>query len=249
MRLLLSCLLLLALCGCKKTESSAPDLLSRAKAALSAREAKLVSFRYEGVTAQGDQRAGFVLAWRAPGKLRAEFTATGLTFAFDGRHFAQWDPRTKVLTRVDLEQSERDEVSGFLHQAFAPFVPEGWRSPLLAGALEARASVEGGRDLVALSARSGEVEVTYLFTSPAYDFFGKRVRGGGEARVLAQHCEAGLGLCFPARIEEIVPGAAPALTTLAGIVVNGPLAPEVFELQAPEGARVETRTLEQLSAR
>ncbi|HCF58617.1 MAG TPA: hypothetical protein DFS52_11580 [Myxococcales bacterium] len=248
MRPLLPLVLFLALAGCKRSEPNPPEeLLSRLKAGLAAREKKLVSFGYEGTTVQGDERAEFAFAFRAPKKMRAELVTSGLTFVFDGRQFTQWDPGSRLLQRIDLGKASPEAAALFLHQYFSPFVPEGWRTPLLGGRLSASQTPEGQ---VRVSAVTGEgleaVEVTYLFAQPGFDFVGKTVREGGSARVERTHCEEALGLCFPIRVQETIAGAPAATTELRNVVVNGPLAPEVFELEPPPGARVETRRLDEL---
>ncbi|MGI5860475.1 MAG: LolA family protein [Myxococcales bacterium] len=245
MRPILPLVLFLAFVGCKKREPNEPEeLLSRLKAGLAAREKKVVSFQYEGTTVQGEERAEFAFAFRAPKKMRAELTSSGLTFIFDGRQFTQWDSGSKLLQRIDLEKASPEAAALFLHQYLSPFVPEGWRTPLLGGKLGAGVTAEGKVQVSAVTGEGSEaIEVTYLFALPGFDFVGKTVREGGSVQVGRTHCEEALGLCFPILVVETAAGAPAARTELRNVVVNGPLAPEVFELEPPPGARVETRVL------
>lgn len=241
----------LVLGACQKGGSSfaADDgrLLSQVKAALAERERKVVSYRYDGVTVQGDQQADFSFSWRAPTKMRADLPSRGFTFAFDGRRFAQYDANTRVLTELDLSSAPKDKASVFLHQVFAPFSPDGWRTPMLAGRLAAESIRDGKAERVSVAASAGEgdgkVVVRFVFAPPAMDFVSKSVDGGGSGRVTRSFCHPALKLCFPEVVEETVPGGETATTTLSNVEVNVALPPEHFGLTAPEGATVEQRTL------
>jgi len=240
------CLLLAP--GCTKQDAppapAGTELVSRIQGALADRERKVVSYRFDGVTVQGEDKAEFSFAWRAPGKMRGEYKSAGKTFAFDGKRFQQWDEKTRVLSVLELEKAPKEKAALLLHRVFAPFAPEGWRTPMLAGKLHA----ENKGEHVVLSAEAeaaGEKAVVeFGFAPPAMDFVFKSFRGGGETRVTAKHCEPALGLCFPIALEEKASGAPVATTTLSNIQINGAIPPETFELTAPEGAKTEELALE-----
>jgi outer membrane lipoprotein-sorting protein len=245
MRLLTLALALSHILACTKKPSDDASLLSSTvRAAIAERERKIVSYRFDAETVQGDQRAQFSFAFRAPGKMRGDLKTAGKVFVFDGKRFHQWDETEKVLTEIDLSSAAKEQAALFLHQTFAPFAPEGFRSPLLGGQLHlAREPAEGAQRLAVTAAVGDGVAVTFLLAPPAMDYLGKRVAGGGECRVTAQHCDAALKLCFPSSLEESVPGSPAAVTTLTAIEINAALPPEHFELTLPAGARTEKRAL------
>ena len=239
---------LLALSACSKKCDGAgdPSLVSTVRTALSERERKLDSYRFDGVTVQGADRAEFTFSYRSPGKMRGDLKSARRTFAFDGRRFLLWDEAARVMTEIDLEGVPRDQAALFLHQSFSPFAPEGWRAPLLGGQLSAEPREKDGKPQLAVTAAApgnAELAVTFLFTPPAMDFAGKSVKSGGESLVTAQHCDEKLKLCFPTTVEERVPGGERAVTTLSNVQLNLALPPETFELKLPDGARLEKRSL------
>lgn len=253
MRMRVSCVvgllvLVLSASGCRRPDAPAdPPEISKVKAALAERERKIQSYRYRAVTEQGEQRAELSFAFRAPNKMRGDIASPKVCFAFDGGRFVQWDEANRYFTEIDLRSTPRENAQLFLHKVFAPFAPEGWRAPLLGGRLTVESVVEAGNPRIAVTAEAsadGEtVAITYLFASPAMDFLGKSVRGGGSLQVRAQHCDPALGLCFPSAIEE-APPAGPKLTTrISDIEINAPIPAEFFAPQAPEGVQPVRRAL------
>jgi hypothetical protein len=244
---LLSAALFVA-CSKNGAPGSRVPLVSSVKAALAERDKKVLSYRYRGTTEEAGQKAEFSFAYRSPGKMRGDLESSQRTFAFDGAHFRHWDEASQLLTEIDLEAEPRDKAALFLHRVFAPFTPEGWRAPLLAGQLSAEQGFIRGRDCILVTANaaaSGEkASVVFTFAAPAMDFLGTSVAGGGSTRVKAEHCVPGLGLCFPSVVEQTTPGAGSAVTRLREIEVNAPIAPELFELEPPVGAKVERKRLE-----
>ncbi len=245
-----SCALAIVLLSsaCSKRAEPAPgDLLSQVRTALAEREKKITSYRYKGITEQGGQKAEFAFTFKAPGKMRGELMGGKMIFAFDGRRFRQWDEATQRLTEIDLDSAPKDRAAMLLHRAFAPFAPDGWRAPLLAGKLEAK-EIAGEKRQISVTARAtadGEsAAMNFQFAPPVMDFLGKSVEGGGSVRVIEQHCEQTLGLCFPKKIEESRPGMPASVTTLSQVELNGAAPAELFELPAPAGASVEKRELQ-----
>lgn len=232
--------------GCARKPEPELPLVSQVREALAQREQRVVSYRYHGVTEQGGEKGEFRFAFRAPSRMRGDFRSARRTFAFDGRRFVQWDEANRLFTEVDLSATPREQAALFLHKVFAPFVPEGFRTPLLGGTLTAETRREGDRPVVAIHAAAesaGErAVITFLLAPPAMDYLGKSVEGGGAARVVSQHCDPALKLCFPVELEETVPGMPPSRTRLTSVEINPALPPEYFELRPPPGVERQVRS-------
>jgi outer membrane lipoprotein-sorting protein len=245
-------LALLLLAGCKR--QGADTLLSEVKRRLGEREARLTSYRLEGRSQEGTaEPMGFTFAYRAPLKMRGSLMPPfSRTFSWDGTHlFEQSDKDKHFITYQDELSPVRR--AGFLTETFSPFVPEGFRAPLLPSHMSARRTSHAhAPEAVALSAKVTEagadsLEVTYTLRWPSMDFLDKQTRLADgtveEVRVEEEHCEQALELCVPQRLSLWVKGAQVGETTLSRVELNPPLPNDMFTLVAPEGYEVQTKTL------
>jgi len=251
-----ACILLL-LSGCVKSPAP-PDvaaLASTARTQLAERERKLTSYRFHGMATDvaRNETLAFDVAYKSPNKLRgATQGATPHVLAFDGKDFRDLDVRAKKLTTYSLAGLPKGRADAFLHQVFAAFVPEGFRSPLLPagpGLTAQPRQGERGPELL-LDARIADGPAHYAFTfrfsNPAMDLLEKTISGpDGESRVqvLKQTCEPALRLCFPQELLESHGGKATVRTVLSEIAINAPVADAEFSLAVPEGGTEEHRAL------
>lgn len=247
-------LLLLLLGACERpaptpAESSAL-LLQRVKQGLAERDLRLRAYRFAGrVQAQGEAPLGFSFAYRAPGSMRGSLgPPASRTFAYDGEHlYEQHDGERRFTTySFALTASTR---AGFLTELFSPFLPEGFRVPLLP-----QAGVRAERTAHRLAAQAvrltvplpAEGEVQYLLRWPTLDFLGKRARGAqGEAelRVEEEACDAARGLCVPRKLTRWVAGRQVGETQLTELTLDPDLPAEAFRLAAPAGYGAREQTL------
>jgi hypothetical protein len=245
------CWLVLSLWGCRAkapapetvTATSAP-LLAEARAALAERDRRLSGYHLEVRTVEAGQEARHEVFVR-DGRLKGVLTAPqAFTQAFDGtRLFKRFEAERRFET-WELKLP-REKASGFLTQAFLPFVPEGYRAPLLpsqgvSAALVQRSGVERA---VALSTTvrdeaGAPLTVIYTYRLPQAELLEKRtVSAGGESvlTVTASRCDDALRLCVPGVLELREQGALVTTTTVATAELNPPLPAESFTLAAPEG--------------
>jgi hypothetical protein len=246
----LPCLLLLALAGCSRGPDATATLLADVRQRLAAREGRLTSYQLAGTAREGTHSLPFTFAYRAPQRMRGTLGTppASRTFAWNGeRLFERLDAERRFTTfRDELTPEQR---VGFLTQVFSPFVPEGFRAPLLPaqGVGVRRASHPRAPEAVELTVRPTQgLEFTYVLRWPSLDFVAKRIQEGGhhtEIRVEEEQCEQQLALCVPRRLTQWTDGQHVAETTLSRVELNPPLPADGFTLTPPEGYEVQTRTL------
>ncbi|AEI64477.1 hypothetical protein [Corallococcus macrosporus] len=252
-RFLLLCALT-ALTGCsKKSGDDAAAPLPEVKAGLAAREAKLKSYRIAGtVQDTGLEPVTFTFEYRAPQRLRGTLgPPASRTFAWDGTHFFQ---QLDGERRFSTFTSELPPVklAGFLSETFHPFMPEGFRAPLLLSHAAVRRATHplAPRAVELVQQLEGEaagLEMVYVLRWPQLDFLGRRTGAPGgaaaEERVEEEHCDEALALCVPKRISRWQGGKRVGETVLTRVELNATLPNDGFTLTAPEGYDVQTRTL------
>ncbi|WP_426755321.1 hypothetical protein [Myxococcus sp. Y35] len=252
-RLLLLCALT-ALTGCpKKGGEDDATLLPQVKAGLAEREAKLRSYRIAGtVQDTGLEAVSFGFDYRAPQRLRGTLgPPASRTFAWDGTRFFQQLDGEKQFIAFTSELPPA-KLAGFLSETFHPFMPEGFRAPLLLSHATVRRATHplAPQAVELLQKLEGEgqgLEMTYVLRWPQLDFLARRTRApdGGETeeRVEEEHCDAALSLCVPRRLGRWQGGRRVGETVLTRVELNAPLPNDGFTLTAPEGYDVQTRTL------
>jgi outer membrane lipoprotein-sorting protein len=250
MHLRLPCLLLLALAGCSRGPDATATLLADVRQRLAAREGRLTSYQLAGTAHEGAQTLAFTFAYRAPQRMRGTLgpPPASRTFAWNGEQlFERLDAEKRFTTfRDELKPEQR---AGLLTQLFSPFVPEGFRAPLLPsqGVGVRRASHPRAPEAVELTVRpTPEVEFTYVLRWPSLDFVAKRIHEGTrrtEIRVEEEQCAPELALCVPRRLTQWADGQQVAQTTLSRVELNPALPADGFTLTPPEGYEVQSRTL------
>ncbi|QDE71549.1 MULTISPECIES: hypothetical protein [Myxococcus] len=252
-RLLLLCALT-ALTGCpKKGGDDTATLLPEVKAGLAAREAKLKSYRIAGtVQDAGLEPVTFTFEYRAPQRLRGTLgPPASRTFAWDGAHFFQQLDGEKRFSTFTSELPPA-KLAGFLSETFHPFMPEGFRTPLLLSHATVRRATHPlapqAVELVQkLEGDAAGLEMVYVLRWPQLDFLGRRTvspdGAAAEERVEEEHCDAALSLCVPKRLGRWQGGKRVGETVLTRVELNAALPNDGFTLTAPEGYDVQTRTL------
>lgn len=221
----------LLLAACAKEAPPSPELIS-ARAALAEREKKLGSFRIEASSTEKGQSAHYTFSYAAPnlgrGRLRGP---RDVELAFDGKQLVTIDYAAKTWTAEPPPQ--------LLHAVFAPFVPEGFRAPLLPSKNVTAKKVKHARaaDAVELSTSPGDgITVTWVLRMPAADFLEKRTVNGTHTDVLvvvAESCDG--ALCVPTKLIEYFDEEALGQTNVVNVELNPKFAPDAFTPAPPEG--------------
>lgn len=250
LRLLLVPLLCASGCRQKAVEPS-PALLSEVKQRLADRDARLTSYRLVGsVHDRGQPEVPFRFEFRAPHRMRGTLALDGAerTFCFDGERLFELSTADRRLTTFELRlaPAQRAEV---LNRTFAPFVPEGFRAPLLplTGLAARKVAHPQGPEAVELtgsvSDETGQpVPVRTLLRWPSMDLLAKHT-GPVELRVDEEHCDPSLGLCVPRRLTRLERGGPVSTTTLSSVELGVALPGDRFRLAAPKSFEVVTRQL------
>lgn len=234
---------MLLLAGCPKATEVAvpPSLVGDAKRALAEREKRLTSFKLVVDSTEGENRAHHEVAFRSPNKSRGHMTAPQeFELAFDGSTLVRLIHAQKKYEVVSLDMPAADRAF-FLASQFMPFVPEGYRAPLLpqTGVEAKKVSRENAVDAVELTVKPGEgVTVTYVLRMPAGDFLEKRTRAEGQERVLRmekEQCDEALKLCVPTTLVERVGDSVLGSTEVSAIELNAALPQGEFSPKLPEG--------------
>lgn len=240
--------------GCPKETGKAPDnLASEARRALAERDRRLTSYLVEVSTTQGDQTATHTFVARAPNRVKGSLlTPTPMTFSFDGTRFFKLSPGEKKLEAFELKLPA-EKAALFLTTQFAPFVPEGYRTPLLPskGVTASKVAHPKGPEAFELVVSTPDeqgkpITVTYLLRFPGGDFLGKKTQAGGvtsELVVEAEQCDAKLSLCVPKVVVQRENGAELGRTTFTRIELLAELPNDTFSLTAPDGYAFEKHEL------
>lgn len=249
--------LLLVLSGCSKRTEDSTALLAQVRQRLAARDGRLTSYQLAGTTSEGEVTLEFTFAWRSPQRMLGTLgEPASRAFAWDGEHLYERSDTDKLFTTF-RDELPADKRAGFLTETFGPFVPEGFRAPLLPGqgVSVRRVSHALAPQAVELTVRPQgveDVEVVYVLRWPSLDFLGKRARASGtlsEVRVEQEQCEEALSLCVPRRLTQWADGQQVGEMTLSLVELNPALPADTFTLVAPEGYEIQNRTLVEEEAR
>ena len=253
-RLLLSVLLL----GCPKEPAKAPEnLASEARRALAERDRRLTGYLVEVSTTQGDQTATHTFVARGNRVKGTLLTPTPMTLSFDGTRFFKVSPAEKKLEAFELKLPA-EKAALFLTTQFAPFVPEGYRTPLLPskGVTATKVAHPRGPEafelVVSTPDETGKpITVTYLLRYPGGDFLAKKTQAGGvtsELVVDAEQCDTKLSLCVPKLVVQRENGVELGRTTFTRIELTPEVPNDAFSLTAPEGYTFEKHELVESAA-
>lgn len=236
-------LFVVLLCGCPKSSDAPPpqSLVGEAKRALAEREKRLTSFTLVVDSTEGEARAHHEVSFRSPNKSRAHLTSpVEFELAFDGTSLVRLTHAQKKYEVVSLDMPPADRAY-FLAAQFMPFVPEGFRSPLLpqAGVEAKRVSRPNATDAVELTVKPGPgVTVSYVLRLPAGDFLEKRTVADGQVRVLRvekEQCDEKLKVCVPLELVERQGEVTLGTTGVSAVVLNAELPQDTFSPRVPEG--------------
>lgn len=240
MKKLLLALVTFASCT-KGPEASSAALLAEARRALAERERRLTSFQLVVDTTEGAQQAHHEFAFRSPNKSRGRMTSPqDLELAFDGARLVKLEHAAKQYDVVPLDLPPQERAYA-LASTFMPFVPEGYRAPLLPQSGVEAKKVTRPNAPVAVELKvqpGGGVAVVYVLRLPAGDFLEKRTVTDGVERVLrveAERCDDALALCVPTKLQERLGGEVLGTTTVTTVSLNPELPQDFFAPKKPAG--------------
>ena len=224
------------------------------------REARLQSYHVAVTTVEGEHEAQHEFWFRSPNHTKGSLLAPNqLTLSFDGRTFYKLTPEDKKLEVFDIKLPV-EKASYFLMSQFAPFVPEGYRTPLLPsqGVTAKKTSHPKAPDAVELTlvtsgGEKGDVPVTvaWVLRAGSGDFLSKTMTtptGKKETRVDEEKCDEVAKLCVPTAITELENGAVAATLKMTTVELNAPIPNDSFVLSAPEGTAVEKHVIKEAEA-
>ena len=228
-------------------------LLQEVRTRLAEREKKVAGFALTAEVTEGPHVAKYEFWFRAPNQMRGDITEpASFAYAFDGRFLYQQSDERRALLVSELDPA-KESTAVDLMQTFAPFAPEGFRTPLIrkAGAVVQRVKHP-------LAAEAVEVKqtlrldgyahrVSYVLRWPSMDFLGKTVssrQGTVETRVDKESCVASLGLCFPRELSDWTEGRKSATTVIPDLDLEEILPHEAFQLDAPRGFFIQQQFLD-----
>lgn len=180
----------------------------------------------------------FEFYYLAPNRFRANRGAPlQRALAFDGAQFFDFAALEQHLTLYRHPPSAQAATLA-LARRWEPFLPPGFRAPLLSSHVDIERETYGGAPAVRLRQQtptSGKPLVsTFWFRWPSMDFLERKVEWDSvvDIRVLDQWCGPTPGLCYPKRLETTVDGRS-TLTVLSRIDVDLPLTADLFQLTVP----------------
>jgi outer membrane lipoprotein-sorting protein len=240
--------------SCFKTPLSGDGyVVSEVRRALAERENRLTRYSVEALTTQGEATASHLFSYRSPNRVKGTVVRpTPMTLAFDGQRFFRLSPPEKQLVVYEVKLP-KEKAAWFLTTQFAPFVAEGFRTPLLpsSGLTARRRTASTGQEvfevLFEVPDESGAMMTTrYELKFPSGDFILKETRLQGQTKTLraeAEHCVAAWGVCVPQRVVERENDVLVGTTVFSNIDLQAELPLDSFSVSAPEGFAVEKHQL------
>ncbi len=235
--------------GCAREPVGPAQLLSQARQALAERERRLSSFHLVVATTESGQQASHEVWFRSPNRSRGEVrTEPRRTVAFDGERLVTIDHQGQKLSTFTLSLPA-EKAAYVLASTFQPFVPEGFRAPLLPsrGVTASATSRRGAANAVELTVEpAAGVTVVQVLRLPGGDFLEKRTASNGSLEVLRvedETCDRVLGLCVPRRLVLERDGARLGETVLERIELNPALPASTFSPELPKGYTAEQHEL------
>jgi outer membrane lipoprotein-sorting protein len=248
-----SFLLTLLLMACsKETASVRENLASDARRALVERDKRLNSYLVAALTTQGDQTATHTFVARGHRVKGTLLTPQPMTLSFDGTRFFKLSPAEKKLEVFELKLPA-EKAALFLTTQFSPFVPEGYRTPLLPtkGVTATKVAHPKGPEAFELTVSTHDetgtpITVRYQLRFPNGDFLGKTTQAGtatSELIVEAEQCDATRGLCVPKVVLQRENGVELGRTHFTRIELEPDIPNDEFSLTSPEGYTFEKHEL------
>lgn len=228
-------------------------LAADARRVLAERDGRLRSYHFAADSSEAGQEAHHEFTFRAPNKMHGVVTKpVPGELSFDGAFIYRLVTPEKRLEVLELKMSAANG-SSFLNSSFAPFVPEGFRAPLLPTRDVTATLVDHPRgprawrlSLVARGEENQAVEVAYLLRHPTGDFLGKTVTSSTsveETVVVEEHCDDDLRLCVPKKVVHRADGKDVATEVYGDIRLNPDVSTEAFVVPPPAGFTVTRKRL------
>ncbi len=233
--------------GCTGPKDVSPaQLLSQVRQALAERERRLVRYSVEATTTEGPETATHQFIYRAPNRVKGTvLSPIPLTLSFDGTNLFKLSPNEQRLEVFEVKLPA-PEAAFFITSQFSPFVPEGYRTPLIPSK---GVTVKKGTHPLASEtwevivtspdeANASSVLTTYVLRLPDADFLGKRTQVGvelSELTVEAEACDAALKVCVPKVLVQRAAGREVGRTTFTRIDLAAEVSAEAFTVIAPTG--------------
>jgi len=231
----------LVMLGCP----SAPSVsVSEVKRALQERDRKLTAYHLRVDSQQGALKARHEFFFRSPNRSRGIILEPEpMTLAFDGTLFFKLTPAEKKFETYEIKLSP-ENAAYFLASTFTPFVPEGYRTPMLPsrGVTVRKLTHPQAADAVEVTVSVEGATVVWVLRWPTADVLSKQV-GGTVLSVDEEHCDEKLGLCVPKLVTQRLNGVVEATTALTSISLNPQIPNDFFTLTAPEGFHAEKHEL------
>ena len=228
-------------------------LLQEVRAKLAEREKKIAGYALTAEVTEGPHVARYEFWFRAPNQMRGDITEpASFAYAFDGRFLYQQSDERRALLVSELDTA-KESTAVDLMQTFAPFAPEGFRTPLIRkdGAVVQRVKHPLAADAVevkqTLRIDGFSHKLSYVLRWPSMDFLGKTLSsksGSVETRVERESCVESLGLCFPRELSDWSEGRKTATTLIPDLDLDEVLPHEAFQLDAPRGFFVQQQFLD-----
>ncbi len=142
------------------------------------------------------------------------------------------------VVKLELPAGERAFT---LASQFMPFVPEGYRAPLLPlnGVEAKKVTRADGSEAVELTVKPATgVVVRYVLRLPAGDFLEKHTLAEGQERVLSvekEQCDVKLALCVPVKLVERIGAEVLGTTEVTRVALNAELPADWFAPKMPDG--------------
>ncbi len=220
--------------SCTSPHDAAPSP-SEVRRVLGTRDVKLSSYHVKIDTEQGEAKASHEFFFRAPNhSLGTIFSPEPVTMAFDGRRFFKEMPLEKMHETYELKLS-RESAALFLTSTFTPFVPEGFRTPLMpsSGVTVKKTSHPRARDAVLVTAVAEGLTVMWVLRWPTGDVLAKRA-GEVELSIDEEYCDQKLELCVPKKVtQRRGPGGTVEATTVLTLIELNPRLPNDFFTLTP----------------
>lgn len=240
MRLVVWLVTAVAVLGCP----ARPTQVSELKSLLQARDQKLISYHVRVDSLQGAASAKHEFFYRAPNRSLGTVTEPEpLTLAFDGTRVFKVTPAEKKFEVFELRLLP-ENAAYFLASTFTPFVPEGFRTPLIPsrGVSVKKVTHPHAADAVEVTVTLEDATVVWVLRWPSGDVLSKRV-GATELSVDEEWCDAPLGLCVPKKVTQRSNGVLEATTFMTSIELNPEIPNDFFTLKAPSGFHAEQHEL------
>lgn len=231
--------------ACRQPPPAPANMIGMVREQLARREAQISSMQFRVTTRQAEVEAVHQVWMRGRNLFRAEtLEPEHLEVSFDGQRVMMLQHKRKSFAEFRLEV-EREEGAYLLAQTFAPFVPEGYRMPLLpkVGVEASRRTLQAIGDVVELRYQTADqagipVAAAYVYQWPSLNFVSRSLRSASHVIEDAGEgawCSGPAEVCFPRRIVHSEDGEIVSVATVTSVQFNPEIPNDSFVLVAPDG--------------